>query len=153
MGYADPLDFLEKGDRIVIRTLEGDTEQTITGDFYINIGVKGEVWPMKKEKFEKTYRVSDEPYGLETEYFPTVHCVRTGEVVELFDYAKTCYASGGSTVFAKQLDKIVKIYTAWDREHYYLGNPGDFLVCRVDDVHDIYIIQREVFLKTYELTE
>lgn len=153
MAYTDPLDFLEKGERIIIRTLEGDTDQTVTGDFYINIGVVGEVWPISKAKFEKTYRCSDEPYEIETEYFPTIHCERTGEVIELIKHAKSCYATGGSLVMAKQLDKIVKIYTSWDHEHYYLGNPGDFLVCREDDLHDIYIIKKDTFLKTYRQVE
>ena len=152
-GYTNPLDFLEKGDRIVIRTLEGDMEQTVTDDFYINIGVKGEVWPIKKTKFEKSYRYSDEPYALDTEYLPTVHCERTGEVIELIKYAKSCYALGGSRILAKPLDRIVKIYTAWDHEHYYLGRPGDYLACRVDDCHDIYIIQKDIFIKTYKEAE
>lgn len=153
MAYVDPLDFLEPGDRIIIRTLEGDTVQTVTGDFYINIGVVGEVWPISKTKFEKTYRRSDESYELETEYFPTVHCERTGEVIDLIHHVKCCYATGGSRILAKPLDKIVKIYTAWDHENYYLGNPGDFIACREDDFHDIYIIRKDIFLKTYRQAE
>ena len=51
---------------------------------------------------------------------------------------------------ARELTGRVKVFTAWDREKYTLGRPGDYLAVRCDDRHDIYIVERDIFFKTYE---
>lgn len=150
LGYIDPLEFLDIGDQISVRTLEGDVELTVSDDFYIMVGLKGEVYPIKKTKFNASYRVSPEPYDLKTEYYPTLHISGTGDIIELYEHTKTCYSTGGSEVLARPIDRIMKIYTAWDKESYMLGNPGDYLVCRTDDVHDMYIVAHDIFLLTYQ---
>ena len=33
-----------------------------------------------------------------------------------------------------------------------LGKAGDYLAVRMDDLHDIYIIEKSIFHKTYEKT-
>ena len=65
-------------------------------------------------------------------------------------YMKTCVATGDTKVMAKPLDKNVKVFTAWDETKYYLGKIGDYLAVREDDMHDIYVVKREIFLETYE---
>lgn len=42
------------------------------------------------------------------------------------------------------------MFTAWDEEKYMLGKPGDYLAVRSDDKHDIYVVERDIFFKTYE---
>ncbi len=150
LGYADPKDFLENRQIVVIRTLEGDVNLTIEDDFYIMIGLKGEVYPIRKDKFEKTYDCSSSPYTLNTEYLPTVHCESTGEVFELVKYAKTCIAHGGAQILAKKIDKNYKIFNSWYNETYMLGRPGDYVACKPDDHHDIYIVAGDIFDETYE---
>lgn len=149
-GYVDPCDFLKPNEHVVIRTLEGDVSLTIENDFYIMIGLLGEVWPIKKDKFIKTYTKLEDPYNLETEYLPTVHSESTGDVLNLLNYAKTCVAQGGASIMAKPLVKTFKIFTSWYTETYMLGKPGDYIVCKPDDHHDIYIVKKEIFEKTYE---
>ncbi len=148
-GYADPSEFVQKGSQVTIRTLEGDLEMNIDGSYFIMIGLKGEVYPIKKEKFYKTYDVVDEPYDIITEYIPTLHCHSDGVIYKLSNYARSCWTHGGSRILARELDNITKIFTAWDRDNYYVGNPGDFLACREEDPGDIYIIERNIFFKTY----
>jgi phosphoglycolate phosphatase len=53
-------------------------------------------------------------------------------------------------VFAKELTKRVKVFTAWDSEKYMLGCPGDYLLVRYEDRNDVYILERDVFFHTYE---
>ena len=48
---------------------------------------------------------------------------------------------------------MVKVFTVRDREKYVLGKPGDFLAVRCDNKHDIYIVERDIFYKTYEEIE
>ncbi len=67
-------------------------------------------------------------------------------------YAKACISTGESYIYTKQLDHRVKVFTEWDDEKYMLGREGDFLAVRKDDLHDIYIIEKNIFERTYEKT-
>lgn len=70
--------------------------------------------------------------------------------MKLIDHAKVCIANGGGQIYAKELTERVKVFTAWDEEKYMLGKPGDYLAVRSDDKHDIYVVERDIFFKTYE---
>lgn len=50
---------------------------------------------------------------------------------------------------AKQIDHRLKIFTEWDEEKYLLGRPGDYMVVRKDDLKDVYIIDKDIFHRTY----
>lgn len=158
LGYVEAVNVLPVGTPITIRTLEGDVDMTVEPDLMIMIGIKGEVYPNRREKFEKSYTVTDEPYRIEEmhaygntrRYESTIHNRESGEVMKLADYAKVCIASGGTHIHAKELTGRVKVFTAWDEEKYMLGKEGDYLAVRCDDRHDIYIVERDIFFKTYE---
>lgn len=149
LGYVDPSEFLPLGAHVTVRTLEGDLDLDIDGTFNIMIGLKGEVYPIKKQKFAASYEVVDEPYEIVTEYIPTLNCHSNGVIYKLSKYAHTCWAQGGSRILARELTNIAKIFTAWDPDNYYLGKPGDYLACRYDDHQDIYILEHSIFLKSY----
>ena len=61
--------------------------------------------------------------------------------------------TGETHIHAKMLTGMVKVFASWDREKYMLGKPGDFLAVRCDDRHDIYVVERDIFYKSYEETE
>lgn len=157
LGYVEAKDVLPPGTPITVRTLEGDLDMEVEEDLIIMIGIKGEVYPNRRERFDRTYEATQRPYrecvdhgqgGLL--YEPTIHDRSTGEVRKLSDYAKVCIAGGGSRIYAKELTERVKVFTAWDEEKYMLGRPGDYLAVRYDDKHDIYVVERDIFFKTYE---
>ncbi|MCM1144239.1 MAG: DHH family phosphoesterase [Blautia sp.] len=155
LGFVRATDVLPNGTPITIRTLEGDVDMVVEPDLIIMIGIKGEVYPNRISKFEKTYELTEEPYCaadcvIKTEYQPTIHNRDDGTVLHLADYAKICIASGGTHIHAKELTTRVKVFTAWDEEKYMLGKPGDYLVVRCDDRHDIYVVERDIFFKTYD---
>lgn len=151
IGFVDPLDFVDKNCEIIIRTLEGDISLFVTGDFYIMINILGEVYPIKKDRFAKDYKIVSDSYSLDTEYIPNFICKTTGETFnDITVKAKSCRASSFSQILAKPVDHITKIYTLWDNENYYLGNPGDYIVCKSSDPKDVYIIANKVFKLTYE---
>lgn len=155
LGFVQATDVLTVGTPITIRTMEGDVDMVVEPDLIIMIGVKGEVYPNRRSKFEKSYVLTDEAYSLSecvirTEYQPTVHNRADGSIMPLSDYAKICIASGGTHIHAEELTKRVKVFTAWDNEKYMLGKPGDFLAVRCDDMNDIYVVERDIFFKTYE---
>ena len=149
VGYVKSTDVACEGSKVTVRTLEGDVEISIEEDTYIIIGVKGEVYPSKKDKFERGYVYLDEEYEFEGEYPPAVLASGSGERIELLPHAKSCMANGGGTIYARELSKRTKVFTSWDTERYYLGKPGDYLATRTDDLKDIYIIAHDIFDITY----
>lgn len=151
LGYVKACDIASPDTVITIRTLEGDVDVAIEKDFYIILGIEGEIYPCSREKFEKNYRLSTEEYSFPGEYPPNVINIATGEAFEILPYAKSCISIGGDGIYARQIDTRMKVFTEWDRDKYYLGVPGDFLAVRVDDMSDFYIVAKDIFYKTYEL--
>lgn len=155
VGYVKADEALPVGTPITIRTLEGDVELTVEESLYIIIGIKGEVYPNTKEKFERSYRRLDEKYCpdeycTKLEYIPTIKNRANGKNLVISELAKTCVTTGEVHIYAKPLEKGIKVFTEWDREKYMLGRPGDFLAVRCDDKHDIYVVEKDIFYKTYE---
>ena len=150
VGYVDA-SLLEVPDRkFLIRTQEGDISIKLDETAIIIIGPEGEIYPIKREKFEKSYRPVDDPYVYPGEYLPMVIDTVSGERHELIPHARSCIAAGGGGIYAKQIDHRIKIFTTWDPDNYYLGVPGDYMAVRTDDLKDVYIIARSIFEKTYE---
>ena len=153
VGFAKTMDFAQAGTTLVVRTLEGDVTIEADPDIYIMIGVYGEVYPVKRDHFEETYEVLEEPYTLEVEYLPTVRNKKTEEVYLMMNYAKTCVSKVGGYILAKQLLKTTKVFTNWYYDDYMLGVPGDYLALRDDGENNAYIIKNRVMKRTYELVE
>jgi phosphoglycolate phosphatase len=59
LGYVELSQVFPLDPGVMIRTLEGDINLRIEKDIYLMIGIEGEVYPIKKEKLESSYRYSD----------------------------------------------------------------------------------------------
>ena len=151
VGFVTATDIAPVNTKIQIRTLEGDIEREIEEDDIIIIGVDGEIYPIRKSKFESSYTINDTPYKYPgpTDYPPLVINRGTCEQIPLLPLARSATATGGICIYARELEKRYKVFTAWDRDNYYLGKKGDFLAVREDDLSDFYIIERSIFEKTY----
>ena len=150
LGVVRTVDFLKEGTPILIRTLEGDMECVSADDLFIMTGIDGEVYPIRQEKFEHSYEFIDGKPEYITEYEPVIYNTITSETYHLEAYMKTCQAKGVSYIYAKQLKQPVKIFTQWDQTKYLKGSKGDYLAVRGDDFNDVYIIEKSVFLRSYE---
>ena len=131
---------------------------TVEDNTVFMIGIKGEVYPSTKEKFEKGYHAIDERYdltehALRADYIPTIRNRLDGSAREIIEFAKLCMPTGETHIHARMLTGMVKVFTFWDREKYMLGKPGDFLAVRCDDRHDIFVVERDIFYKSYEEIE
>lgn len=149
-GYVRAEDVLPIGTPITVRTLEGDIDMVVDPKFYIMIGIKGEVYPIRKEKFDLSYTSMDGTFSIDAEYTPTIKNRLDGTSKELIDYAHYCISTGETHIHAKKLEKTVKVFTNWDQEKYMLGKPGDYIAVRCDDIHDIYVVEKNIFHKTYD---
>lgn len=47
----------------------------------------------------------------------------------------------------------MKVFTEWDKNKYLLGRPGDYLAVACDDLHDIFVVEKELFERSYDLIE
>lgn len=153
VGYVKLWEIVPVGTPITIRTLEGDIDIVVQEDLIAIIGIKGEVYPNRAEKFSRSYRALEEKYIYEShstaEYLPTIKIRSTGEDLVLTDYARVCIPTGSVSIYAKKLDKGVKVFTAWDKEKYMLGRVGDYLAVRSDDLQDVYVVENAIFGKSY----
>jgi len=155
-GYVKTDEVFPVGTPITIRTLEGDIDMTVEEDLYIMIGVQGEVYPIRREKFGKMYEVSEEAYSYRKsfgrmDYAPVLKNRGSGRSMRLTDYARICTPTEEVCIYARPLEKGVKIFTEWNKEKYMLGRPGDYLAVRRDDLHNIYVVEKDVFAESYDL--
>lgn len=155
LGFVRANNVYSLGTKIRVRTLEGDLDMEVSDDLIIMIGIKGEVYPIKEEKFNRSYRVLKEHSDLsdttiQMKYIPIIKN-RTDDTAALItEFAGSCVTTGTSQIYVKQLDKTTKIFTAWDEEKYMLGKAGDYLAVRKEDHHDIYAVEENIFELTYE---
>lgn len=156
LGFVRANNVYPVGTKITVRTLEGDVELEVTGDLIIMIGIKGEVYPITEEKFNKSYRVVSEKADLlkdtviQMKYIPVLKNRTDNTSCQITQFAGSCATTGTACIYVRQLDKTTKIFTAWDEERYMLGKAGDYLAVRENDMHDIYIVEKNIFNLTYE---
>jgi phosphoglycolate phosphatase len=155
IGFVRSIDVFPAGTELLIRTLEGDTHVTADPDIYIMIGLDWRVWPIKRVKFEASYRELDNPYKQdeqlksENRYEPTVKDRIQSEAKSLLPFVRSCVPTGESVIYAKKLERRTKVFTPWNLEGYMFGDIGDYLAIRSDDIKDAYVIEKSIFHKTY----
>lgn len=150
LQYVRTIDVWPAGTDITIRTLECDIDITVSDNIYIMIGIKGEVYPIIKDKFLQSYIHCEEQEYQELEYFPTAREKDSGKSISLEPYSRPCISMSESRIWAKRLVRRTKVFTAWDKDHYMNGKIGDYIAIRADDLQDVYIINNDIFDKTYE---
>lgn len=148
LGYVPCGELFPERSRLRVRMLEGDITIGTTPDTYLMIGAAGEVYPIKKSAFERSYLPSDQPLQQRFAYPPAVLEDTTGNRVELARAARQCLSREGR-VLARQLTRGIKIFTAWDSGNYIKGEPGDWLVMRKENHADQYVITGELFPRLY----
>ena len=156
LGFVRANNVYPVGTKVTVRTLEGDIELEVTEDLIIMIGIKGEVYPITEEKFSKSYRIISEKADLlkdtviKMKYIPVLKNRTDNTSCQITAFAGSCATTGTSRIHVRKLDKTTKIFTAWDEERYMLGKVGDYLAVRENDLHDIYIVEKNIFNLTYE---
>jgi phosphoglycolate phosphatase len=148
-GFVKSSDVFGMKARVTARTLEGDVDMVADESIYLMIGIAGEVYPIRREKFEKSYIVRDAPYSETTDYSPLLINKSTGEKKSILPFAKRCVPVGEKYVRAAALTRDTKVFTNWDLEKYYYGTVGDYLAANEGDWNDCYIVRKEIFQNSY----
>ena len=137
---------------MLIRTLEGDSDILASDDIILMIGIEGEVYPIKKEKFMKSYAPTEQGFIKDYAYIPTVKNKITGETIELISMVKPCVSTSQTLIHAVELCKNTKVFNSWNPEGYMLGKTGDYLAIRSDDHNDVYVIKKDIFFMSYDIS-
>jgi len=158
VGYVRLDELLPAGTPVTIRSIEGDIDRKIEPDLYVIIGIKGEVESICGAQFRERYRPLEGGYGVEDclgrpEYIPVIKNRRDGQDMLLTDYARGCMPRRDEKIYARPLERGVKVFSARDKNKYMPGRAGDYLAVRWEDRHDIYVVARDIFLKTYSRAE
>lgn len=135
---------------IMIRSLQGDIACRVEEGDYLIIDYKGRVHLMDKEIFDATCTMKEESYNLALDYFPSIRNRLTDEVITLEKRMKKCLLKGTHYIYARQLEKDVKLFGLWNREDYMYGKKGDYIVVSQRNLQDAYIVEAEFFNRGYE---
>lgn len=152
-AYVKTTDIVPEGVTLSVRTLENDTGVLVQArdDIYIMIGCLGEVYQIQKSKFESSYEPSDEQLDIFSQmldFIPAVESVEDHAYIPIDEIAHLCYPKPGAGIYAQQLKKRTRVF-AKNGSDYFVGEKGDYIAIRTDDVQDVYIIQGVVFDRTY----
>ena len=77
VGYVRTTDVFPPGTEMMIRTLEGDAQIISDPDIYVMVGLREEVYPIKREKFERSYEVLPGKYSPRPEFLADAHYTPT----------------------------------------------------------------------------
>ncbi len=149
VGYVRPQSLVPTGSMAIVRTLKGDDNIEIKDNTVLIIGITGDVSGISEEKFKSSYTLTDKKFSLNLDYDPTIKNADTGRIISLMPKARGCISTGAINVYAKKLDKVTKVFPYWESDTYMIGKKGDYLAVSVDDPHDIFIVEKALFKKTY----
>ena len=149
VGYVRPQKHVPSGNMAIVRTLKGDVNVEIKDNTVLIIGIGGDVTAISEEKFESAYTTTGKKFKLNLDYTPTIKDADNGKIYPLVPDAKGCISTGEMNVYAKKLEKTTKLFPYWESETYMVGKKGDYIAVSVDDPHDIFIVEKSLFRKTY----
>ena len=149
VGYIKPQVHVPSGNMAIVRTLEGDNNVAIKDNTVLIIGIKGDVSAITEEKFESTYTKTRKKFSLNLDYTPTIKDADNGKTYSLMPGAKGCISTSEINIYARKLTKTTKVFPYWESDSYMIGKKGDYICVSVDDPHDIFIVDKSLFKKTY----
>lgn len=146
-------EYFPAGTRLKVRTLEGETEFTVSGNTFLMVGSHDEPYPIEADKFFRKYRLTGEKFAFTGEYDPVVRNQKDGKRVRLDGITEECVNTGSPYIYARKLTRRTHAFTLWNRDRYAFRKAGDWFAVMQDDPRDYYIIQGYIFDETYEAAD
>lgn len=155
-AFVRTTDIVPEGKTFFLKSLENESEMTLTAspDLYVMIGRFGEIYHIRRARFEDSYETAGElldPLEQMFLYLPEVRTGETGEFVALDELACVCWPKQKGGIYATCLEGRTKVFNPYNEDEYFVGKKGDYLAIRQDDLSDIYIIKNSIFHETYEM--
>lgn len=150
MGYVKTDTMFAVGTRVTIRTIEGDIDILIQEGQYLLIEETGKVLMLSEQQLEEDYILSTDSCSVTLEYMPKVKNALTGETLDLMTYACSCTNKRKILVYARELERGIKLFTELSKDTYMLGMPGDYLVAACENPKMMHVVSKEVFKDTYQ---
>ncbi len=147
MGFVQSNMIFEDDTVIRIRSVEADFEVCASSDVVIMADSRGSAYPISRAKFDSTYEECEGVFDVRSDYHP--HAISTEKESQRLIFS-CCRSRGGAKVYARRLERNTKLFTIWNKRHYISGMSGDYLIARMDDPGDIYIIDCERFNEIYK---
>lgn len=151
VGFVNLAQIAKEYTTITIRSQQEDLEVNIGEKQYLTIEDEGQIQLMSEEDFVQHYDKGNEPFSLTLNYFPKMWTKESGRIIHLQKYAKYCFAKGEDRVWARPLEKAVKLFDDGEEEGYTIGQIGDYLVMNEKENGKAYIIGQGLFKAHYEL--
>ena len=157
-AFVKTTDIVEEGKTFYLKSLENESDMQLeaSDDLYVMIGTRGEIYHIKRERFEDTYETEEEPIDIFEQmfqYLPEVRKGETEEFVALDEIAYICWPKVKGGIYAEPLECRTKVFNPYSEGEYFIGRKGDYLAIRLDDLSDMYIIKSGIFPETYERAE
>lgn len=154
-AYVKTTDIMEAGGKFYLKSFENESDLVLEAseDLYIMIGCRGEIYHIKRERFEQTYDASEEQLDIfekMLDYLPEVKECESGAFITLDEVAHLCYPKVSGGIYATSLECRTKVFNPYNHGEYFVGRKGDYLAIRQDDLSDIYIIRKDIFHESYQ---
>ena len=147
MGFVTSESIFGYGVSFRVRSVEADFKVRGSDDLIIKTDSRGSAYLIDSAKFDSTYEVTEGVFDVRADYHPHAICFDREPRKLKFS---CCMSRGGAKVYARRLERNTKLYTIWDSKNYISGMIGDYLVVRMDDQRDVYIIDKERFHEIYK---
>ena len=146
-------DIFSPGSKVTIRTAKGDMNISVSDDSYILLNILGGVELISKKDFDDNYIEVSSPFKITASYTPTIKIHDYIKDLEhnkpLEFYARPCIPTHEPVIFARRLNKNVKLFPCDENATYMTGHIDDYLAVREDDPANPYIIEKALFADLY----
>ena len=157
-GYIRLADHFQVGSNLQVRAEMGDRSIEVTADNYLVLSWMGSIFFMDSKQFEERYQTFEEAYEMREwkkrgVYVPTMKVQGQKKTVKATDYAKVCEPKVDILVYAKKLDKTVKVFSPENQGKYVLGRVGDYITALKSNLKDIRVVEQDAFEMGFEAVD
>lgn len=154
-GYIRLADYMPVGSTALIRTEKGERMVEVQEDNYMVLTWDGEVDFLEEAQFAQRYEAREEKSELREWkergiYIPKIKAQGQKKAMLVTDCAKVCVPQNEILVYAKKLDKTVKVFAPKNQGKYVLGRPGDYLLVQKDNLKEVSVVRQETFEMGFE---
>lgn len=154
-GYIHLASQFAVGSTVIVRAEVGDMKVEVEPDNYVVFGWTGSISFMKGEAFNRRYDATQEAYELREwkqrgVYVPRIKTEEQKKAMMVTECAKVCLPKEDTFLYAKRLDKAVKVFTPHNQGKYVLGRPGDYLTAQRDNLREVEVIDQTTFEMGFE---